>query len=111
MVCQVLNVPHSGDMGLTPAETLSHFGLWCMMASPLWITYDIFKPPPGVHEIVTNTDAIRINQDPLGRPAVRIDGAVRNPVGILAVFGGWMFALTSTLQKRGCAEAGAALAQ
>ena len=39
----------------------------CMMASPLWITYDIFKPPPGIHEIVTNAEAIAIDQDALGQ--------------------------------------------
>jgi hypothetical protein len=38
-----------------------------MMASPLWITYDIFKPPPGIHEIVTNAEAIAIDQDALGQ--------------------------------------------
>ena len=74
---QVPDVPHPGDTGLTEAEALSHFGLWCMMASPLWLTYDIFHAPPGVHEIVTNIDALKINQDTLGQPAVRIDGAVR----------------------------------
>ena len=53
-----------------------------MMASPLWITYDIFRPPPGIHEIVTNPEAIAINQDSLGKMAVRVDGASSSPGGL-----------------------------
>ena len=52
------------------------------MASPLWITYDIFNPLPGITEIVTNLEAIAINQDRLGQMAVRIDGASRSPGGL-----------------------------
>ena len=76
-------MPHGpGDVGLTPDETKTHFGLWCMMASPLWITYDIFAPPAGIHDIVTNTEALAINQDSLGEVAVRIDGGSRSPGGL-----------------------------
>jgi hypothetical protein len=76
MVGQVPGVPHGpGDVGLTIDEAETHFGIWCMMASPLWITHDIFDPPPGIHAIVTNPEAIAINQDTLGRMAVRIDGS------------------------------------
>ena len=52
------------------------------MASPLWITYDIFNPPVGIHEIVTNPEAIAIDQDRLGRMAVRIDGSSQSPRGL-----------------------------
>ena len=51
------------------------------MASPLWITYNIFEPPPGVHELVTHKEALAINQDALGEMAVRIDGS-RNSGGL-----------------------------
>ena len=83
MLGQVPGVPHgAGDVGLTHDEAKSHFGIWCIMASPLWITYDIFNPPPGIHEIVTNPEALAINQDRLGKMAVRVDGAAASPRGL-----------------------------
>lgn len=63
MIGQPPGIPHgAGDVGLTEAETRSHFAIWAIMTSPLWITYDIFNPPAGVHEIVTNREAIAVNQ-------------------------------------------------
>lgn len=80
MIGQVPGVPHGpGDTGLTMDEAKTHFALWCIMASPLWITYDIFNPPPGIHAIVTHPEAIAINQDSLGQMAVRIDGNIDSP--------------------------------
>ena len=85
MVGQVPGVPHGpGDIGLTSAEASSHFSIWCIMSSPLWITFDIFNPPAGIHEIVANPEAIAINQDKLGQMAVRIDGASSSPFGLKA---------------------------
>jgi hypothetical protein len=52
------------------------------MASPLWITYDIFNSEPAIHDIVTNPEAIAIDQDALGQMAVRIDGASSSPSGL-----------------------------
>jgi alpha-galactosidase len=85
MLGQPAGVPHgAGDVGLTPAEAFSHFGIWCIMASPLWITYDIFNPTitNAVQGLVTNAEAVAINQDPLGAMAVRIDGASASPHGL-----------------------------
>ena len=54
--------------------------IWCIMASPLIINYNIFAPEigtvdPEVVKIVMHDEAIAINQDALGKSAVRIDGA------------------------------------
>eukprot|EP00038_Savillea_parva_P011640 m.199004 g.199004 ORF g.199004 m.199004 type:complete len:525 (-) comp20636_c0_seq1:131-1705(-) len=77
-------IPHGrGDTGLTPDETASHFALWCIMASPLWLTYDILHPPPNILPLVTNPEAIAINQDALGTMATRIDGAASSPSGLI----------------------------
>jgi len=84
MIGQKPGVPHGpGDVGLTTDEAKTHFGIWCMMASPLWITHDIFKPPKGVTELVTNPEAISINQDTLGQIGVRIDGSSKSDVGMV----------------------------
>ena len=63
MVGQAPGIPHGAeDIGLTNEEATTHFGIWCMMTSPLWLTHNIFDPPEGVHAIVTNRDAIAISQ-------------------------------------------------
>jgi hypothetical protein len=51
--------------------------IWCIMASPLIINYNIFAPEvgtvdPEVVKIVMHDEAIAINQDALGKSAVRI---------------------------------------
>ena len=39
MVGQVPGVPHGvGDIGLTHDEARTHFAIWCMMTSPMWLT-------------------------------------------------------------------------
>ena len=49
------------------------------MASPLILNHNIFPGPkavdPAVTEIITNKEVIAINQDALGKSAVRIDGS------------------------------------
>ena len=85
MLGQPAGVPHGpGDIGLTPDEELSHFALWCIMSSPLWITYNIFNHTLAsrMNSIVMNREAIAINQDPLGKSATRIDGASQSPRGL-----------------------------
>jgi hypothetical protein len=84
MIGQEPGVPHGpGDIGLTLDEARTHFGIWCMMASPLWITYDILSgAKPAIHAIVTNPEAIAIDQDSAGQMAVRIDGASTSPSGL-----------------------------
>lgn len=73
-------VPHKGDPGLSLVEASTHMAIWCIMSSPLIINYNIFAPDrgtvdPEVVKIVMHDEAIAINQDPLGKSAVRIDGA------------------------------------
>ena len=46
LVVGVVNGPHglSGDPGLTPAETRTHFAAWCIVSSPLILSYDVRVP-------------------------------------------------------------------
>lgn len=55
--------------GLTPLEEDTHFGLWCMMSSPLLIGCDLAKMPESSVELLSNKELIAINQDPLGLQA------------------------------------------
>ncbi len=53
-----------GDQGLTLPEQKVHFALWCIMSSPLILGNDPRHMSPQVLDMVTNKDAIAIDQDP-----------------------------------------------
>lgn len=53
-----------GNPGLTLEEQKSHFALWCIMSSPLFLGNDPRNMTPDEKAIVTNELAILINQDP-----------------------------------------------
>lgn len=55
--------------GLTPTEEEAHFGLWCIMSSPLLIGCDLEKMPESSLQLLSNKELIAINQDPLGLQA------------------------------------------
>lgn len=50
-------------------EEKSHFGLWCIMNSPLMIGCDLRSIPQSTLAIITNTEVIALNQDVLGLQA------------------------------------------
>lgn len=52
--------------GMTVSEDRAHFSMWCMLAAPLIAGNDLRKMTPETLEILTNPDAIAINQDTLG---------------------------------------------
>lgn len=61
------NVPHRGDPGLSVIESQTHMAIWCIMASPLIINYNIFAPEIGsvengdeITKIVMHDEAIAI---------------------------------------------------
>lgn len=53
--------------GLNAAETRSHFGAWCIVSSPLILSHDILNDDIAmgaskVWEVISNKEAIRVNQ-------------------------------------------------
>lgn len=56
-------------LGLSYAEEEAHFGMWCIMSSPLLLGCDIACIPEETMRIITNPDLIAVNQDPLGLQA------------------------------------------
>lgn len=64
--------------GLTPAEERTHFGMWCMLSSPLLIGCDLTKIPISSLALLSNKTLIDINQDSLGLQAqiVRVNDGV-----------------------------------
>jgi alpha-galactosidase len=55
-----------GMPGLTEAQNRSLFSLWCMMAAPLIAGNDLRGMTKSTIDILTNLEAIAIDQDPLG---------------------------------------------
>ena len=51
--------------GLKPEEDETHFGLWCIMSSPLMIGCDLTTIPEATLKLLTNPELIALNQDPL----------------------------------------------
>jgi alpha-galactosidase len=52
--------------GMTVNEDRAHFAMWCMLASPLIAGNDVSNMKKETLEILTNREAIAINQDSLG---------------------------------------------
>ncbi len=52
--------------GMSLSEDRAHFSMWCMLAAPLMMGHDISRMSRATREVLTNKDAIAINQDPLG---------------------------------------------
>ncbi len=61
-----------GNGGMTVSEDRAHFSMWCMIAAPLIAGNDIKTMSQQTHDILTNSDAIDINQDALGIQGMKI---------------------------------------
>jgi alpha-galactosidase len=57
---------------LTPHEQITHVSLWSLLASPLLIGCDLTQLDPFTTALLTNDDVLDINQDPLGKQALRV---------------------------------------
>lgn len=55
-----------GNGGMNDTEYRSHFSFWCLLAAPLMAGNDIRNMSEASREILTNKEAIAINQDELG---------------------------------------------
>lgn len=60
-----------GNGGLTVNEDRAHFSMWCMLASPLIAGNDLNNMSEETLAILTNLNAIEINQDALGIQALK----------------------------------------
>ncbi|MCJ7802218.1 MAG: glycoside hydrolase family 27 protein [Candidatus Marinimicrobia bacterium] len=57
--------------GMTVSEDRAHFSMWCMLSAPLIAGNNLTKMASETLDILTNKDAIKINQDSLGIQAWR----------------------------------------
>ena len=63
-----------GMDGIDDTMCMSHMAMWCMLNSPLMLGMDLRRVEKGdsIYNIITNTDLIALDQDPLGIQAKRI---------------------------------------
>ncbi|MBI5821204.1 MAG: alpha-galactosidase [Verrucomicrobia bacterium] len=63
---------------LTPNQQYSHISMWCMLSAPLLIGCDMDRLDPFTLNLLSNDEVLALNQDALGRQAVRVgaNGAV-----------------------------------
>lgn len=60
-----------GGIGCTDIEYQSQMSLWCLMAAPLMISCDVNQMNKATKSILTNKAIIAIDQDRLGKQAIR----------------------------------------
>ncbi len=57
---------------LTPNEQYTHVSLWCLLAAPLIFSGDLTRLDEFTLSLLTNDEAIEVDQDPLGKPGRRV---------------------------------------
>jgi alpha-galactosidase len=60
-----------GNDGLNFTEAQAHFGLWCLLSAPLMAGNNLKSMPEEIAGILCNKEVIAIDQDPLGRQALK----------------------------------------
>jgi len=60
--------------GMTKDENRVHFGGWCIVSSPLILAYNLSTPARREHvwDIITNKEAIQVNQAWAGHPGAQV---------------------------------------
>ena len=57
---------------LTPIEQITHISLWAILAAPLLIGCDLTRLDEFTFNLLTNTEVIEVDQDPLGQMGKRV---------------------------------------
>lgn len=60
-----------GNGGMTRDEYITHFSMWSMLAAPLMAGNDLRSMDKETLEILTNKEVIAVDQDSLGKQAIR----------------------------------------
>lgn len=61
-----------GNGGMTNEEYRTHMSLWCLLAAPLFASNDLTKMSPETLDILTNQEAIAVDQDRAGIQGHRV---------------------------------------
>jgi alpha-galactosidase len=58
---------------LTPDEQYTHITMWCLLSAPLLIGCDLERLDPFTLSLLTNDEVLALDQDALGKQAIRVD--------------------------------------
>jgi len=61
-----------GNNGLSTNESRAHFSLWCILAAPLIAGNDLSNMYQETIDILTNNEAIAVDQDALGKQGIKV---------------------------------------
>jgi alpha-galactosidase len=61
-----------GVQGINAVEEQSVFSLWAISAAPLWAGNDLTTMSRETQQVLTNSEIIAVDQDPLGQPATMV---------------------------------------
>jgi fibronectin type 3 domain-containing protein len=64
-----------GNGGMTTTEYQTHFSLWCIVAAPLITGNDLSSMSAPTEAILTNAEAIAVDQDPAGEQGIPVAGS------------------------------------
>jgi alpha-galactosidase len=64
--------PELRQSKLTPDEQYTHISLWCLLSSPLLLGCDLSQLDEFTLNLLTNNEVLAINQDVLGKQAVKV---------------------------------------
>jgi len=64
--------PKLHESHLTPDEQYTHISLWCLLSAPLLIGCDMADMDAFTMNLLTNDEVLALDQDALGRQAVRV---------------------------------------
>ena len=65
-----------GNGSMTETEYRTHMSLWCLLSAALLAGNDLRDMKPEILEILTNKEVIAVDQDKLGKQAVRVSPPV-----------------------------------
>jgi alpha-galactosidase len=74
--------------GLTATEGRTVFSLWAMLAAPLIAGNDLTRMDPATRRTLGNRSVIAVDQDPAGRPGVRVSARRGHDVWVRELAGG-----------------------
>jgi len=57
---------------MSQGQQQAQFGMWALMASPLFMSVDLRNIDAAAKEILLNKQVLDINQDPLGIQGIRV---------------------------------------
>jgi hypothetical protein len=89
-----------GRPELTFAESRAHFSMWCILAAPLMAGADIRHVSPEILAIMTDKEALAIDQDPAGKEGWRFRAEPGREIWVRELGNGdWAVALLNTGDK------------